>query len=110
MSVKNYDHKGRWRNVYVGFRVSPEESELLNNIVALTGQSKQEYLINRALNKDVVVTPNPRVYRALQEQLKYIYNEMVRMDDGDGLSEEFLDILHLLVKICDGMRGESNEG
>ena len=108
MSAKNLDSKGRWRSVGVSFRVSPEESEMLDKIVALTGQSKQEYLINRALNKDIVVVPNPRVYKALQEQLKCIYNEMVRMDDEDGLSEEFLDILHLLVKICIGMRGENN--
>ena len=31
MSAKNRDGKNRWRNITVGFRVSPEENELINN-------------------------------------------------------------------------------
>ena len=27
MSAKNRDNKNRWRNITVGFRVSPEENE-----------------------------------------------------------------------------------
>mgnify|MGYP000273323667 CR=1 FL=1 len=30
MSAKNNDAKGRWRNVTVAFRVSPEENEEIN--------------------------------------------------------------------------------
>ncbi len=30
MSAKNRDNKNRWRNITVGFRVSPEENELIN--------------------------------------------------------------------------------
>ena len=29
MSAKNRDNKNRWRNITVGFRVSPEENELI---------------------------------------------------------------------------------
>ena len=37
MSAKNRDNKNRWRNITVGFRVSPEENELINKAVALSG-------------------------------------------------------------------------
>ena len=30
MSAKNRDERNRWRNITVGFRVSPEESEQIN--------------------------------------------------------------------------------
>lgn len=43
MSAKNRDEHNRWRNITVGFRVSPEENELLNRAVALSGLAKQEY-------------------------------------------------------------------
>ena len=43
MSAKNRDNKNRWRNITVGFRVSPEENELINRAVALSGLPKQEY-------------------------------------------------------------------
>lgn len=42
MSAKNCDHHNRWRNITVGFRVSPEENERLNRAVALSGLPKQE--------------------------------------------------------------------
>ena len=35
MSAKNLDAKGRFRSVTVGFRVSPEEGDLLDRMVAL---------------------------------------------------------------------------
>ena len=43
MSAKNRDNHNRWRNITVGFRVSPEENEQLNRAVALSGLPKQEY-------------------------------------------------------------------
>ena len=60
MSAKNRDNKNRWRNITVGFRVSPEENELINKAVALSGLPKQEYCYRRCLNQDVVVQGNPR--------------------------------------------------
>lgn len=109
MSVKNCDHKGRWRNVYVGFRISPEESEMLNKIISLTGQTKQDYLISRILNRDIIVRPNPRVYKALQNEIKNIYDELKKISNTTELSEEFLFTLHLFAKICDGLKGDSYE-
>ena len=54
MSAKNRDNKNRWRNITVWFRVSPEENELINKAVALSGLPKQEYCYRRCLNQDVV--------------------------------------------------------
>lgn len=45
MSAKNRDNKNRWRNITVGFRVSPEENERINKAVALSGLPKQEILL-----------------------------------------------------------------
>ena len=52
MSHKNVDSKNRLRSVVVGFRMSPEEAELLNSLVKVSGLNKQDYLINRALQQD----------------------------------------------------------
>ncbi len=41
MSAKNRDNKNRWRNITVGFRVSPEENERINKAVALSGGAAQ---------------------------------------------------------------------
>lgn len=66
MSAKNVDRHNRFRNITVGFRVSPEEQAELNRAVALSGLSKQEYCYRRCMERDVVVQGNPRVYKALK--------------------------------------------
>ena len=46
---KKLDHNGRWRNRIVAFRVSDEEAKLLNDLVALSGLTKQDYIMRRLL-------------------------------------------------------------
>lgn len=48
MSAKNLDSKGRFRSRTIGFRVSPEEEKLINSAVALSGLTKQDYIVKRA--------------------------------------------------------------
>ena len=45
MSAKSLDAHGRWRNITVAFRVSPEEDEQIERLVRLTGLTKQDYII-----------------------------------------------------------------
>lgn len=40
MSAKCLDQQGRWRNKVVAFRMSPEEDELLETAVRLSGLTK----------------------------------------------------------------------
>ena len=50
MSEKRLDAKNRWRNVVVAFRMSPEEAQELNVKVALSGLSKQDYIMVETKN------------------------------------------------------------
>ena len=59
MSKKNYDNHNRWRNKTVAFRVSAEEDLHLEALVKLTGLTKQDYIIRRLLERDVVVQATP---------------------------------------------------
>ena len=70
MSAKYLDSKGRFRARTIGFRVSPEEDQLINSAVALSGLTKQDYIVKRLLCRDVVVQGNPRVYKALKISLR----------------------------------------
>ena len=70
MSAKNLDQKGRHRNKIVAFRVSTEEDALIERAVHLSGLTKQDFIIKRLQNKDIVVQGNPKVFKALKEELK----------------------------------------
>ena len=107
MSDKNRDNKNRWRNITVGFRVSPEENERINKAVALSGLPKQEYCYRRCLNQDVVVQGNPRVYKALKQELAAVLAELQRIEAGNGVNDELLDVIEFISVIMDGMKEES---
>ena len=106
MSAKNRDNKNRWRNITVGFRVSPEENELINRAVDLSGLPKQEYCYRRCLNQDVVVQGNPRVYKALKNQLAEVLSELQRIENS-SVSDELLETIRLINTTLNGMKGES---
>ena len=106
MSVINRDEHNRWRNITVGFRVSPEENEQINIAVALSGLPKQEYCYRRCMNRDIVVQGNPRVYKALRNQLADILDELKRIEAAGELRDELLDNIDLVTRTLDGMKEE----
>ena len=76
MSQKVLDRKGRFRNKIISFRVSPEESIMLERKVKLSGLTKQDYLINSILDKEIVVEPNPYVITSIKNEIhRSIENE-----------------------------------
>ena len=83
MSAKNRDSQGRWRNKTVAFRVSPEEDELIETLVRLSGLTKQEYIVRRLQEKEIVVVGNPRVYKALKMELAKVLEELQRIKGGE---------------------------
>lgn len=110
MSAKNRDEHNRWRNITVGFRVSPEENELLNRAVALSGLPKQEYCYQKCMNRDVIVQGNPRVYKALKNELAAVLQELQRIESGSDVNDELLNIIELIAEILGGLKGEDNNG
>ena len=104
MSAKNLDKHNRWRNKTVAFRVSPEEDAQIETAVKLTGLTKQDYIIRRLLCREVVVQGNPRVYKALRNELAAVLAELQRIEAGAGVDEELMDNIELIAAIMDGMR------
>ncbi len=108
MSAKNIDNHNRWRSITVGFRVSPAENEQLNTAVALSGLPKQEYCYRKCMNRDIVVQGNPKVYKALRDQLEKVLNELKRLESSSSLREELLDDIRLITVTLAGMKEESD--
>ena len=104
MSHKNLDAKNRLRSVVVSFRVSPEEGNDLNTRVRLSGLTKQDYIIRRLQGRDIVVQGNPRVYKALKDQLGLVYDELRRLNNAGNASDEFLDTINLIATTLGEMK------
>ena len=110
MSAKNLDTHNRWRNKTVAFRVSPEENEQIDAAVRLSGLTKQDYITRRLTGKAVVVQGNPRVYKALRDQLAAVLDELRRIEAGGSVNDELLDVIEMIAAIMDGMKEENAYG
>ena len=106
MSLKNLDHKNRWRNKTVAFRVSPEEDRQIETAVRLSGLTKQDYIIRRLQDREIVVVGNPRVYKALRNQLAAVLEELKRISIGEQIDDELTDTIRLIAVTLGGLKGE----
>ena len=104
MSLKNRDEHNRWRNKTIAFRVSPEENEQIERYVELSGLTKQDYITRRLTYKDVVVQGSPRVYKSLRNQFSAVLDELRRIEAGDGVNDELLDLIEMMTDIMGGMK------
>ena len=100
---KTLDNKGRWRNVIISFRMSPQERDDLNVRVKLSGLTKQDYIIKRLSERDIVVQPNTRVYKALRNQMADILTELRRIENSANIDSDLLDKIQITAQIYNGL-------
>ena len=101
---KNIDKKGRWRNVIVSFRMSPEERNDLNVRVKLSGLTKQDYVIKRLLEREVIVIPSSRLYKAMREQMTEILSELKRIENGKSVDSDLLAVIETVAKTYNSLQ------
>lgn len=109
MSEKNTDSQGRLRSKTVAFRMSPEEAELLQRMADASGMTKQDYLIERALCREVTVIPNKRMQRYMEEGLLFVYKELRRIESGGDIPKELADLACMLGGVFAGLGREIDE-
>ena len=100
---KTLDSKGRWRNVIISFRMSAQERDDLNVRVKLSGLTKQDYIIKRLSERDVIVQPNTRVYKALRNQMAEILTELKRINNGADIDSDLLNIIQIMTQTYNGL-------
>ena len=99
MSRPTVDYKGRRRSKTIAFRVSPEEDEVINALVAASGMTKQDYITSRLECRDINVSPNVRVYRMLRDQMRSVYVELRRLRSADGIDERLIELMQVLTRV-----------
>ncbi len=99
MADKKLDENGRWRNISVCFRASEDEVDAINEAVFLSGLTKREYLIRRALNREVTVVRSPKTYIALKDKMDEIIHELHRIKSSGECSDKFLETVKYVTYI-----------
>ena len=100
---KNQNNHNRSKNITVAFRVTEIECNELNMRVKLSGLSKQNYLTNRVLQRDIVVIGNPRVYKALRDKVTEILEELKKLRGNDEINVETLIAIQAVTEVLNGL-------
>ena len=105
---RKLDNRGRWRNKTVAFRVSEEEAKQIDECVRLSGLTKQDYIVRRLMCRNIVVQGNPRVYKALKNQMTELYEKLKRIEQFSEENEELLYTLQLVAETLNGIKEDED--
>lgn len=95
----------RVRNKYVNFRVTPEEYDLLNKKVEISGILKQDYIIQCLLNHEVKVLAD---YRMADKIAKEIFQLAKIIKKYGRLDDEEQEILIFILEIYEELKKEKS--
>ena len=60
--------------------------------------TKQEYIVCRLQERDVIVQPNSRLFKAMRDGIREILSELKRIEKSSDVTNEMLDTINLLAK------------
>lgn len=95
--------KNRKRKHLVCFRVTEEEKDLINEKVKLSGRLKQEYLIEAALNHEVIFVGDRRVFNVMMGILKDIKVELKEIEEISEGNENDIYLLKTTIKMMENL-------
>jgi hypothetical protein len=72
----------------------------------LSGLTKQDYIIRRVSEREVVVQGNTRVYKALRNEFSAVLDELRRIESGTNVDSELTDLIKLIAVTMDGLKTE----
>ena len=87
--------------------MSKEEVILLDNLVSLSGLTKQDYIIKRLFCKDVVEVGNTRVYKALKSHMEQLCIELKKLSTTQEIDDVTLSTIQFINQILKEMKEEN---
>jgi hypothetical protein len=102
-SKDNRNENNRKRNVIVNFRMSPQEKEILDSRIKLSGLKKQEYMINSVLYQKIVTVGNIRVYEEIWKFLLDINNTLSNPKAYENMDAIKISSLKTISEIISGL-------
>lgn len=102
MSAKNLDAKGRWRNITIAFRVTPEEAYKIDMYAKTSGYTKQDYITKRLMCEEIAVHPNCRIQKYLSQylaELTDVLDRLQRIPQDNDVLENITYLIELIARM-----------
>lgn len=96
----------RRKSVTVSFRMTPAQARWLDEVVAESGMTKQDFIMARLREDGITVVPNRRTFLALRDRMAEVLQELRRIDSGCEVGGELMESIARLVRELAELRGE----
>ena len=96
------ENSARKRSKTMAFRCTPEEYELIANMAAWSGMSRQDYIMARLTGTEITVKPSSRTQRALRGSMKGLAERLLAVCDADELDADLQRQLALVMEVFNG--------
>ena len=106
---KKNDEKKRKRNIIINFRVSPEEKQMIEERVRLSGMAKGEYFIQSCMYQKISVLGNIRTFDAIKESVSKLDRKLMELQSVEELDEVTLESLRMVLELLDGIYNKTEE-
>ena len=111
VTPKKKNEKNRKRSVIVNFRVTPEEKQLIDERIALSGLPRAEFFIQSCMYQKVITFGNVKTFDAIRKKLLVIDEHLQAVEKSEELDLKILESLRMILEMFAGLerKDEVNE-
>ncbi len=103
---KKKNEKNRVRNTIINFRVSPQEKELIDVRIALSGLPRAEFFISSCLYQTILVKGNIKTFGEINAKVKEISNVILENNSLTDLNMEQQESFQTILEILSNLYGK----
>lgn len=111
VTPKKKNEKNRKRSVIVNFRVTPEEKQLIDERIALSGLPRAEFFIQSCMYQKVITFGNVKTFDGMKKKLLVIDEHLQAVEKSEELDLKTLESLRMILEMFVGLerKDEVNE-
>ena len=111
VTPKKKNEKKRKRSVIVNFRVTPEEKQLIDERIALSGLPRAEFFIQSCMYQKVITFGNVKTFDGIKKKLLVIDEHLQAVEKSEELDLKILESLRMILEMFAGLerKDEVNE-
>mgnify|MGYP006967370228 CR=1 FL=1 len=92
-----------------GDEQSPEEKQMIEERVKLSGMAKGEYFIQSCMHQKISVLGNVRTFDAIKESVSKLDRKLMELQSVEELDEVTLESLRMVLELLDGIYNKREE-
>ena len=106
VTPKKKNEKNRKRSLIVNFRVTPEEKQLIDERIALSGLPRAEFFIQSCMYQKVITFGNVKTFDGIKKKLVVIDEHLQEVEESEELDLEILESLRMILEMFAGLERE----